>query len=60
MLFQQKLLAVTGDPVPWGMAPAIFGMLAIEIALALIIAVRQFSRESVLFREAASGLFGKK
>lgn len=60
MLFQQKLLAVTGDPVPWGMAPGILGMLAIVIVLALVIAVRQFSRESVLFREAAGGLFGKK
>jgi sodium transport system permease protein len=52
MLLQQKLLSVSGDPVPWVMVPVVLGSLAVWIALALWAAVRQFHRESVLFRES--------
>jgi sodium transport system permease protein len=55
MLLQQKLLSVTPDPVPWDMIPVVLGSLAVWIGLALWAAVRQFHRESVLFRESAGG-----
>jgi sodium transport system permease protein len=51
MLLQQKLLAVSGDPVPWMMFVPVLASLAISVAAALWLAVRQFNRESVLFRE---------
>jgi sodium transport system permease protein len=51
MLLQQKLLAVGTDPVPWGMFAPVLGSLAVSVVLALALAVRQFRRESVLFRE---------
>lgn len=51
MLLQQKLLSVSPDPVPWDMVPVVLGSLAVWIVLALWGAVRQFHRESVLFRE---------
>jgi sodium transport system permease protein len=66
LLFQQRLMAVRPDPFPWQHVPAVFGSLGLCVALALWAAVRQFHRESVLFREsgaAARGrwsLFGKK
>ena len=63
MLLQQKMLAVTGDPIPWGYFPPVLGSLAVYIALALTAAWWQFRREGVLFREtgpakSGGGLFG--
>lgn len=52
MLLQQRLLAVSGEPVPWEYVAPVLGALAVWVALALAVAVRQFKRESVLFREA--------
>jgi hypothetical protein len=52
MLLQQKLLAVSGEPVPWEYFGPVLGALAGWVALALAVAVRQFKREDVLFREA--------
>jgi sodium transport system permease protein len=52
MLFQQKLLSVTGDAVPWGYFLPVFGSLAAWVALALAFAIWQFRREQVLFRES--------
>jgi sodium transport system permease protein len=66
MLFQQRLMAVRPDPFPWRHVPAVFGSLALCVAVALWAAARQFNRESVLFREAETGarrkwsFFGKK
>jgi len=65
LLLQQRLMAVRTDPFPWQHVPAVVVSLAVCIAVALWAAVRQFSRESVLFREAeAAGrgwsLFGAK
>ena len=51
MLLQQKLLAVTADPIPWEFFPSVLGGLFAWVALALVLAVVQFRRESVLFRE---------
>jgi sodium transport system permease protein len=51
MLLQQKLLAVTGDPVPWEYLPPVVGGLFVWVLLALWLAVRQFKNEAVLFRE---------
>lgn len=51
MLLQQKLLAVGGGTVPWGLFAPVLGSLMIYVVLALWLAVRQFKRESVLFRE---------
>jgi sodium transport system permease protein len=51
MLFQQKVLAVTAEPVPWGMLPVVLGALFVYVAVALSLAAWQFRRESVLFRE---------
>lgn len=60
MLFQQKLLSTSGEPVPWELAPVVLGSLAVMIALSLWTAIRQFNRESVLFRETAGGGFFSK
>lgn len=66
LLFQQRLMSVRTDPFPWAHAPAVFGTLALCVALALYAAARQFHREGVLFRESEAGgkggwsLFGKK
>jgi sodium transport system permease protein len=64
LLFQQRLMSVRPDPFPWQHAPAVFGSLALCVALALFAAVRQFHREGVLFRESQGGrkwsLFGRK
>lgn len=65
LLFQQRLMAVRPDPFPWMHVPAVFLSLAACVGLALGAAVRQFQRESVLFREAQAGgrrwsLFGRK
>lgn len=64
MLFQQKLLAVTGEAVPWGMFPLVLGAQLAYVGLALTAAWWQFRRESVLFRETGpaktnGGLFGR-
>jgi sodium transport system permease protein len=64
LLLQQRLLAVRTDAFPWQHVPAVFGSLGLCIAIALWAAVRQFHRESVLFREAEAGgrktsLFGR-
>ena len=65
LLLQQRLMAVRPDPFPWQHVPAVVISLTACIAVALWAAVRQFHRESVLFREAeAAGggwsLFGRK
>lgn len=52
MLLQQQLLAVSTEPVPWGHFAAVLGALAGWVVLSLAFAVWQFTRESVLFREA--------
>ena len=51
MLLQQKLLSVTADPTPWEYFLPVFAAQAVWVTLALAFAVRQFKRESVLFRE---------
>ena len=53
------------DPFPWVDVPAVFLSRGLCVGLALWAAVRQFKRESVLFREAQAGgrrwsLFGRK
>jgi len=67
LLFQQKLLAVNGDPIPWEYFPLVLGAQAVYVGLALAAAWWQFTREAVLFRETGpakttGGLFkfGKK
>jgi len=67
LLLQQRLMAVRTDPFPWQHVPAVVLSLAACIGVALWAAVRQFQRESVLFREAEAGggkrgwsLFGRK
>jgi sodium transport system permease protein len=52
LLLQQRLMAVRPDPFPWQHVPVVFGVLGVCVALALWSAVRQFHRESVLFRES--------
>lgn len=65
-LLQQRLMSVRPDPFPWAHVPAVAISLAACIGLALWAAVRQFNRESVLFREAEAGgrkgfkLWGRK
>ncbi|MBX9627652.1 MAG: ABC transporter permease subunit [Gemmataceae bacterium] len=66
-LLQQRLMAVRPDPFPWVHVPAVVISLTGCIGLALWAAVRQFNRESVLFREADAGgrkrgwkVFGRK
>lgn len=54
MLMQQKFLSVSADPIPWVMLIPVLGGLVLAIALALWLAVVQFRRESVLFREVGS------
>lgn len=51
MLFQRRLLTVGPDPVPWDFFAPVFGALAFWIVIALSLAVWQFHREGVLFRE---------
>lgn len=57
MLFQQKLLSTSGEPVPWELAPVVLGSLTLMIVVSLWTAIHQFNRESVLFRESAGGGF---
>jgi sodium transport system permease protein len=65
LLLQQRLLSVRPDAFPWQHIPAVVISLSVCICLALWTAVRQFHRESVLFREAEAGgrkwsLFGRR
>ena len=65
LLLQQRLLSGRTDPFPWRHVPAVAASLGLCIGLALWAAVRQFQRESVLFREAEHArrgwsLFSKK
>ena len=55
LLLQQRLLGVRPDAFPWQHIPAVVISLSLCIGLALWTAVRQFHRESVLFREAEAG-----
>jgi sodium transport system permease protein len=55
LLLQQRLMSVRPDAFPWQHVPAVFLSLTACVALALWAAVRQFHRESVLFREAQGG-----
>lgn len=58
MLLQQKLLAVSGG-VPWEMFAPVLGSLLVYVVLALWLAVRQFKREDVLFREVGTEKGGR-
>jgi len=64
LLLQQKMLSVTGEPIPWNFFLPVFGSLAVYVALGLTLAVWQFKRESVLFRETGParkrGWFARK
>jgi sodium transport system permease protein len=51
MLLQKRLLSVGGDPIPWGYFPLVLGAQLGYVALALLAAWWQFTREAVLFRE---------
>jgi sodium transport system permease protein len=53
MLFMQKLLSPGDEAVPWAMLVPVLAGLTIAVMAALALAVVQFQRESVLFREAA-------
>ena len=57
-------MAVRTDAFPWEHLPAVVISLTLCVGVALWAAVRQFQRESVLFREAEAGrswsLFGGK
>jgi sodium transport system permease protein len=55
LLLQQRLMAMRPDPFPWQHLPAVVVSLTLCIAIALRAAIRQFHRESVLFREAEVG-----
>jgi len=54
MLLQQRMLSVTPGPTPWEYFPPVLFSLAVWIAIALVLAIRQFKREDVLFREAGT------
>ena len=65
LLLQQRLMSVRPDAFPWQHVPAVVLSLTACVAAALYLAVRQFHREAVLFREAEAGgrkwsLFGRK
>ncbi len=60
MLLQQRLLTVSGVPIPWEYFAPVLGSLFAWVAAALAFASWQFRREGVLFRETAPsgvGLF---
>jgi sodium transport system permease protein len=52
LLLQQRLLATRPDPFPWWTLPVIGASMTLCIALLLGVAIRQFHREEVLFRDA--------
>ena len=52
LLLQQRLLATRLDPFPWATVPVIVISLIVCIALLLVLAIAQFHREEVLFRDA--------
>ena len=58
MLLQQKLLSVSGDPIPWGYFAPVLGAQAVYVGLALLAAWAQFRREGVLFREVGKAKRG--
>jgi sodium transport system permease protein len=65
LLLQQRLMSVRPDPFPWEHVPAVAASMLACISLGLWFALRQFHRESVLFREAEQGrgrwsFFGRK
>lgn len=51
MLLQQRLLTVSGEPIPWEYFAPVLGSLFVWVAAALAFASWQFRREGVLFRE---------
>lgn len=59
MLLQQKLLSVSDESIPWLMFIPVLAALTFYVILALGLAVRQFKREEVLFREVGSAKGGK-
>jgi sodium transport system permease protein len=52
LLLQQRLLATRPDPFPWATIPVIVLSLIVCITLLLAVAIAQFHREEVLFRDA--------
>jgi sodium transport system permease protein len=58
LLLQQRLLAIRPDPFPWWTLPVIAVSLIVAIGLVLTAAIRQFHRETVLFRDAPSSQRG--
>lgn len=59
IMLQQKLLAVADDPVSAASVALVFASLAVSVALALALAVWQFRREGVLFRELGAEKGGR-
>jgi sodium transport system permease protein len=57
-LILQRLMAISGEPVPLLYWILVFGSLTCFMLLSLAWAARQFRRESVLFREAEHGGMG--
>jgi sodium transport system permease protein len=51
MLLQSRLLNVTQEAVEWWYFPLVLGASFLWVSIALFLAVKQFQRESVLFRE---------
>ncbi len=60
MLLQQKLLSVSGDPIPWLYFVPVLGSQALYIIVALWLAWWQFRREAVLFRETGPAKTSRK
>lgn len=66
LLLQQRMMSVRPDAFPWQHVPAVVLSLTACVGVALVLAVKQFQREAVLFREAEAGgakkwsLFGRK
>lgn len=52
MLLQQRLLTVSGEPIPWEYFAPVLGSLFVWVSAALAFASWQFRREGVLFRES--------
>lgn len=63
LLLQQRLLSVRSDPFPWQHLPALVASSTLCVVGTFAMAVLQFQRESILFREdtgvrASRSLFG--